>query len=106
MKITKSQLLEAGYKTYPTGRDPKYCNELFQKTIRKDDKKLYFINFYYYTFPTGHSSWDVEVMLYLSEEDYFQLNFMVRDFHELIFVESFYQKAYEKLGCIPDAHNN
>jgi len=104
--FTVEEVLAAGYRKYPHGKGSEFCLGLYQKGVRDNaGNKRYFINLYLWRFPDGHSSWAAEVRLYRSSEESFDLNLLINK-HTLTEVESFYQMAYERMGCILDAHNN
>lgn len=52
MKITKDLLRERGYKCFDIRSDPTtHGEELYQKVLRDDEGKKYWIDFYYYDIP-------------------------------------------------------
>lgn len=114
-KITVEALLAAGYKEYPE-RLKQGVKHAFQKTIRgADDKKLYFINIYFWDLSglpmpeeiRANNSTSVEVRFYRWDEDRgFDLTKHCEADARLVDIEAFYAMLYERMGCIPDIHNN
>jgi len=96
-----------------------FCRGFWQKIVRgPDGMKRYFINVYLWEFPRTASSEQasVEVALYrddgLTHRDQtdlqtdFRVNLQLGNASTLAGMEGFYAELYEKLGCVPDLHNN
>ena len=111
--ITKNTLLAAGYHSFPPHKDA-YCTGGLQKAVydANDRLKLYFITVYFWTFPRvtpevqANNSVSLDVHLYLPGGKTVGVNYFVDKDTTLDEIESFYAKAYDRLGCVPDPHNN
>lgn len=92
----------------------------YQKTIRTQDdrKKRFFITIYVYDYrdiPLDRRPADLtfgfspEVHLYRGTEESYEtliVQYYVENTTTVQKLEAFYQEVYDKLGCIPDVHNN
>lgn len=109
MRITIEQLLESGYKKFPTqsALKPQPCDG-YSKTFYEGTAKLYFVHFYDYIHPKfedGHAL-AVEARFYTDAYFCFEINLHWLKEKSLEEVELFFEKAYMVFGCIPDPHNN
>jgi hypothetical protein len=116
--ITREDLEMAKYVPHPHHQG-EFCRGFWQKIVRgPDGMKRYFINVYLWEFPRTASSEQasVEVALYrddgLTHRDQtdlqtdFRVNLQLGNASTLAGMEGFYAELYEKLGCVPDLHNN
>lgn len=115
--ITVQDLKAAGYRGPYRHHHGQWCQGLYQKTVVGPDRmKLYFINVYLWEFPNTDPSASVEVVLYRDDglthrdsetaETSFHVNLQLGKNSSIAGLEGFYAELYEKLGCIPDLHNN
>jgi len=111
MKNIDAELIQAGYTKYPSPE--KFARCVFQKKVcNQGSTVLYFVDITAYEIPNdlnGHY-YGVEVSLYkhLGKDPEAMLTFQVslNDRVSLQDVETEVASIYEKLGCIPDPHNN
>jgi hypothetical protein len=111
MKNIDTELLQAGYTQYPAYDHN--VRALFQKKVcNQESKVLYFVNITAYEFPTDpmENRYGVEVTLFKhlgqDPEAMLTLQTSINDKVSLQDIESEVASIYEKLGCIPDPHNN
>jgi hypothetical protein len=116
-KITPEVLRAAGYCNFPE-RLKEYVTEGWQKVFEagKADgfdskRKKFFLNFYFYDFsdfPSHPASFGVhvEARMYRDDHTSWNLELLVENGATLEEVEAFYLDAYERMGCVPDIHNN
>lgn len=96
----RNELLAAGYREF--GNDPihRHAIGFFQKAIRGEEGKQYFINVYEYAphFPDcGVNSFMAEAQ-FENENSHFDVT--LHEFASVDELEAFYRKIWE-LGCIP-----
>ena len=118
-KITPEVLRAAGYRSFPE-RHKEFVTEGWQKTFTVEAKhrdgydttvKLFFLNFYFYDFsdypnhPTAFGV-HVEARMYRDDRTSWNLELLVENNATLEEVEAFYLDAFERMGCVPDIHNN
>lgn len=112
--ITPEILLNNGYVKFPaTLKDPcvKYG---YQKVVKNNNFKLYFINVYFWSWSSFYPEMnhpneygvEVEVMFYKENDVEFEINYRVSIETTIEMVEDFYAHTYKLLNCIPDRHNN
>jgi hypothetical protein len=103
--ITVESLKNFGYKEYFGGACHfRNADALYQKCININNKKRYFINIYYYTFP-DHESFMAEACLYWSKDGPW-LTAQLNGISILENVELLFAQLYQSMGCVPDVHNN
>ena len=115
-KITKQVLETAGYRAFPANHKGEWCTGAYQKVIHTSDGELkaYFLTFYCWCFPTPvpSPSVSVDVALYQNTglsgpgETDVRIEVLIGPDTTLEQVEAFYADLYQKLGCVPDIHNN
>lgn len=112
--ITIPDLETKGYKKYPHSKGP-FCVGLFQKPFLWGTEITYFLNVYMWSFPDAVGlppRASTEVVLYRTDgvthegETAFHVNLMVGEHTTIDQIEVFYVDVYQKLGCVPDLHNN
>jgi hypothetical protein len=118
--INKQDLLDKGYKEFTChGIENKTCdNVLYGKTFFSNDIKLYFIHFKIWYFSKYYSVSNIQDCVSSETYFYIPITFKADEFYTVHFkpliehnitvqeVEKLFQSAYEKLGCVPDIHNN
>jgi hypothetical protein len=111
MKNIDAELIQAGYTQYPVSQT--WERALFQKkTCNLKSEVLYFVNIVAYEFPVDppECRYGVEVHLYKKlgqdPQAVLALQLSINDQVSLQDVEKEVASIYEKLGCIPDPHNN
>lgn len=70
---------------------------------------LYFINVWEWrdnSFNPFITRFSCEARMYVDSQESFDLNFIVDPVHVVEDILGFYRRAYTKLGCCPDLHNN
>lgn len=114
MKITGQNLLVAGYDDFNDSIDVNIIG--YQKRIINEEGQTK----YYITFKDYETSirktlnredfltffFDVEVILYLPNNNLFKVKYYIGEQSSIEEVESFYSELYEKTGCIIDQNNN
>lgn len=112
--ITAEQLLEKGYRKYPSSYIKPYTVALYQRWIRDETTKFYAINFFEYppipNKPEIPRSFQGEVRFYTpgNGEMGFTLAVSVITYPQretVEEIEEFFRMAYHALGCIPDPNN-
>jgi hypothetical protein len=100
--MTRDELISAGFKRWPPNNGD-YCTDLYQRCITRDGKRLYFINVYRWQFPTQHQeSYQLVVDFYTPDRENFKLKRQVENLDDAL---KFCAEVYERMGCIPDCHN-
>ena|SRR5271157_5763551 len=108
-----NNLCKAGYKKSSGDFKNKYCTGLYQKAIKDNNgKSLYWINIYYYKYPVSlgiTEACGVGVQFYINAgielEKPINVEFDISDRFSFVDCEKLLAEMYEKLGCIPDPHN-
>lgn len=109
--IDESTILNAGFKSYVSSIRQENEKRNFSKKVRGENgDNLYFIHIdkFEYQFPEPQGFviyWKVTASLFVEGHD-FQIQHYVHKETTVEDIESFYKSCYEKLGCIPDIHNN
>ncbi len=99
-------LKERGY-SKSRGGSHNHSDALFQKRVREGEMTLYFINVWQYyrrgDYPGGST---VEVNMYPAEDPGSPwITLTINGSGDVDYVESFARNGYEKLGMVPDPHN-
>jgi len=113
--ITTKQLLDAGYKKYPSHKDSdkSFCRDMYQKSFEEGSDLKYFIEVHHWVFPIEIHHWvfpnagirfAAEAHMYLGD-DSFHVQLDHEEDRTIVQMESFFDKIYKKLGCIPDKLN-
>jgi hypothetical protein len=114
--ITPEVLLANGYKRH-RHHEAACGNSLYQRVVRGDEGKLYYLTFYFWDLSTvfarapKRTTIEVNSRLYMQPGDTlvggggFDLNLHLEPTATLEQVEAFYAQAYRCLGCGPDWHN-
>lgn len=119
MDINPTTLKAAGYRgPYPQPSHGDFCRGLWQKTVHKEGKILYFLDVLIWEFPNQPLRASVDVHFY-QEDGLTSRGSEGHDCHTAFKVtlhlggdttidqmEEFYAKIYLKLECSPDIHNN
>jgi hypothetical protein len=95
IKITEKELLKAGYKKH-TAYHIQCADFLYQKVIysKNKEKKLYFINFYFYEGQYG--GWSVEVRFYTHNEE-MSIELLLNKNHTVRGIEKTYANLYKQI---------
>lgn len=99
-QVNEETLLAGGYKEFPH-----VGLQAFQKVVREPGAKRYFLNAFI-LYMDGASLVTFEVILFRADESEFRVKIPVEPKTTIEGVEAFVTEMYEKLGCIPDIHNN
>lgn len=111
--LTEEILLEAGYKSHPIPSYKAFCDGFYQKVVRNPGKKLYFIDLFQWNFQEK-TSWSAEVHFYVEKHKsettepshhFFEVYLNIES-ETLPEIEEFFHRIYERMGCVPDTHNN
>jgi hypothetical protein len=105
--LTAADLDAAGYKRHdkpPQG----YGDALYQKCIRLDGAKLYYINMCMYDFRGDHPPRDEYQVRFeprgqfkLPDGAYFNVTLLLHKGHDVAYVEDFFARVFWGLGCLP-----
>lgn len=107
-KMFYTQMLKRGYRAH-TVPETKLASEFYQRIVKKNNSKLFFLNIYKYdpVYRIPSVGVMVEARFYLKKsrnQTGFDVTFHVE--HEsLNTIEAFFMKAYRVLYCQPDLHN-
>lgn len=99
--MTPDLLLRSGFRRYPSdGRT------LYQKRVERDGVTLYFVDIFHHPRLLQirpEYDWSVSARFYLPSGAFLDITY-AWDL-DLERIESFFARAYEVLGCVPDPHN-
>lgn len=107
-----NDLKAAGYLGPYPHHHGEYCTGLYQKDVRSEDRssKLYFINVYLWKFPhPANQRASVEVTFYREVPglpESFRIEMSLDAETGISSFEAFLHDVYQKMGCVPDLHNN
>lgn len=109
--LTTESLIAAGYREHPVNRIlTPYADRFFQRRFRDENGcTSYFLDACLYAGVNGRpDSWACNARLYRDAVDTngFDIKIHARPEDSVESIEAFIAAAYERLGCVPDAHNN
>lgn len=103
----RQALTDAGYREYEVS-PPSNADTFYQKAIRENGRKLYYINVYLWDFsrysPDGNVGVQYRAMMYRDDDT--DMEIRVSGKYNISEAEMLMREVYDKMGFVPDLLNN